>query len=115
MGEFECRGDLALRWIGGVLVELKFFDRDFEWPRLELVSQALHQNLRREKFFVEDDFEFLVRRPVHSWLEEKMFVSSPHPFTGQRRIEPDARQRCFLQILQVRRGIAESNIKSWKH
>ena len=77
MGEFKRGRDLALRRIGGVLVELKFFDRDVEWRRLELVGKALHQNLRREKFLVEGDFEFLIGRPVLRWSKSQFLVRVP--------------------------------------
>ena len=77
MSEFERGCDLALRRVGRVLVELKFFDRDVEWQRLELVSQALHQNLRRKKFLVESDFEFLIGRPVLRWSKSQFLVRVP--------------------------------------
>jgi hypothetical protein len=70
--------------------------------------------VRREKFLVEDDFEFLIGRPIFGWFEKQMLIICPHPFAGQWRIQPDARQRRFFQILQARRGIAESEIKSGK-
>ena len=64
MRQFQCRGDLPLGRISRVLIQFKLFDRDFERRRLELVSQSLQHDVRRKKFLVEDDLEFLIGRPV---------------------------------------------------
>src|SRR5437762_12903223 len=87
--QFQCRGDLTLGWIDRVLIQFKFFDCDLERRRLVLVSQSLQLDVRRDKFLVEDDLDFLVGWPVLRRFEEHMFVVSSYAFPGQRRGEPD--------------------------
>ncbi len=114
MRQFKRRRDPTLRRIGGILIKLKLFDGDLKRRRREFVNVAFHQNVRREKFLVENDFEFLIGRPVFSWYKKQMFVSGPQPPAGKWRIESDAGHRCFFQILQARRGLAESDINRGK-
>ena len=114
MRKLERRRDLTLRWIGWVLIKLNAFDGDLKRRRREFVNAALHYNVRREKFLVENDFEFLIGRPVFTWFKKQMLVSGPHPLAGQWGVEPDARHRHFFQILQARRRFAESDINRGK-
>ena len=82
MRKLERRRDLTLCRIGWVLIKLKRFDGDLKRRRREFVNAALQENVRREKFLVENDFEFLTRRPVFSWFEKQMFVTGPQPPAG---------------------------------
>jgi len=112
--KLERRRDLTLRRIGWVLIKLKAFDGDLKRRRREFVNAALHHNVRWEEFLVENDFEFLIGRPVFTGFKKQMFVSGPHPLAGQWGIEPDARHRYLFQILQAGRRFAESDVNRGK-
>ena len=77
MREFERRCHLALRWICRVLIELELRNRDCEYRRLSFINQALHQDLRWEEFFIENDSKFLIGWPIGCGTKAQLFVRIP--------------------------------------
>src|SRR6266567_6500056 len=89
MREFKRRSYLTQLWICWILVKLGVRNRDRERRRLRFITQPLHQDLRREEFFVEDDSKFSIGRPILSWIESQLSIGSPRPRAADLRFDSD--------------------------
>src|SRR4029453_3406340 len=88
--ELERGGDGGLGWPCRILVEMDLLNRDRERRCLRFITQALHPDVVRKKFLVENNPEFLVLRPIFGWFKNQNVVFDPMPGAVEMRLEFDA-------------------------